>query len=89
LALCPTNWEIKALILRQGLKTAAVALFAGLLLAIGVGRLLSSLLYRVSPLDPVALIVAALVLSITTLVACYLPARRATRLATVNALRAD
>ena len=89
LALGATNWEIKALIVRQGLKTAAVALLAGLLLAIGVGRLLSSLLYRVSPLDPVALIVAALVLSIATLVACYLPARRATRLATVSALRAD
>jgi putative ABC transport system permease protein len=89
LALGATNWEIKALILRQGLKTAGVALFAGLLLAIGIGRLFSGLLYRVSPLDPVALIVAALALSITTLVACYLPARRATRLATVDALRVD
>jgi putative ABC transport system permease protein len=89
LALGATNWEIKALILRQGLKTTAVALFAGLLLAIGIGRLFSSMLYRQSPLDPVALIMAALVLSITTLVACYLPARRATRLATVKALSAD
>ncbi len=89
LALGATNREIEALILRQGLKTAGIALVAGLLLAIGVGRLFSSLLYRVSALDPVALTVAALVLGITTLVAYYLPARRATRLATVNALRAD
>lgn len=89
LALGATNREIKALILRQGLKTAGVGLFAGLLLAIGIGRLFSSLLYRVSPLDPVALIVAALVLSVTTLVACYLPARRATRLASMDALRSD
>lgn len=89
LALGATNRDIKALVLRQGLKTAGAGLFAGLLLAVGIGRLVSSLLYRVSPLDPAALTAAALVLSVTTLVACFLPARRATRLASLDALRTD
>jgi putative ABC transport system permease protein len=61
----------------------------GLVLAAGIGKLLSGLLYRVSPFDPVVLTVAALVLSTTAMVACYLPARRATRVAPTEALRAE
>src|SRR5713226_10460886 len=82
MALGATTGDIKRLVLRQGFKAAAVGLSLGLLLAVGIGRLVSSLLYRVSPLDPAALISAILVLGAATLLACYIPARRATRIAT-------
>src|SRR5713226_2652679 len=54
MALGATTGDIKRLVLRQGFKAAAVGLSLGLLLAVGIGRLVSSLLYRVSPLDPAA-----------------------------------
>ena len=60
-----------------------------LLLAAGLGKLVSGLLYRVSPFDPVVLTIAAVVLSTAALLACYLPARRATRVAPTEALRAE
>jgi ABC-type antimicrobial peptide transport system permease subunit len=66
-----------------------IGLAIGLLLAAGVGKLVSGLLYRVSPFDPVILTAAALVLSTATLLACYFPARRATRVAPTEALRAE
>src|SRR5438034_1232001 len=49
----------------------------------------SGLLYRVSPFDPVALTAAAVVLSTAAMLACYLPARRATGVAPVEALRSE
>ena len=49
----------------------------------------SGLLYRVSPFDPVALTAAAVVLSTAAMLACYLPARRATRVVTLEALRSE
>jgi ABC-type antimicrobial peptide transport system permease subunit len=89
MALGATTGDIKRLVLRQGFKAGAVGLSLGLLLAVGIGRLVSSLLYRVSPLDPAALIAAVLVLGAATLLACYIPARRATRIATLDALRTE
>jgi len=73
----------------EGMKTTVIGLAIGLLLAAGVGKLVSGLLCRVSPFDPVILTAAALVLSTATLLACYLPARRATRVAPTEALRAE
>jgi predicted permease len=89
MALGATSTDVTRLVLRQGLTAAAVGVSVGLLLAAGIGQVVSSLLYEVSPLDPVALCGAVLVLLGSTLVACYGPARRATRIATVDALRAD
>jgi ABC-type antimicrobial peptide transport system permease subunit len=89
MALGATTGDIKRLVLRQGFKAGAVGLSLGLLLAVGIGRLVSSLLYRVSPLDPAALLAAVLVLGAATLLACYIPARRATRIATLDALRTE
>ena len=50
----------------------------GLLLSVGTARLLASLLYEVSTFDPVVFILAPLILAASTLLASYLPARRAT-----------
>jgi predicted permease len=89
MAMGATKGDIRRLVLRQGFKAAAVGLSLGLLLAVGMGRLVSSILYRVSPLDPAALIAAVIVLAVATLLACYIPARRATRIATLEALRTE
>jgi predicted permease len=88
-ALGATNSDIVRLALRQGVRAAAAGLALGLLLAVAIGRLASRLLYRVSPLDPSALVAAVLLLAASTVIACYVPARRATRVAPVDALRTE
>ncbi|MCC7124904.1 MAG: ABC transporter permease [Acidobacteria bacterium] len=88
-ALGATTRDITTLVIGRGLKTTAAGLVLGLVLAIGIGSLASSLLYRVSPLDPFALGAAALVLGTSALIACYVPARRATRISAMDALRTD
>jgi ABC-type antimicrobial peptide transport system permease subunit len=77
------------MILGEGARTSAVGLGIGLLLAVGIGKLASGLLYDVSPFDPVVLTVAAVVLAIASIAAAYVPARRATRIAPLDALRTE
>ena len=89
LALGATNRDIRRLVLRRGLATAAFGLSAGLLLAVGVGRVVAGILYRVSPADPLALAGSVLLLGAATLLACSVPARRAMRVATLEALRME
>jgi putative ABC transport system permease protein len=71
------------------MKTTVIGLAIGLLLAAGIGKLLSGLLYRVSPFDPAIPTAAAIVLSAATMLACYVPVRRPTRVAPTEALRAE
>ncbi len=75
------------MILREGLSLLAVGLGLGLLLALGAGRVLAGLLYGVAPIDPWAFTAAPGVLALATLIACWLPARRATRVDPAVALR--
>jgi ABC-type antimicrobial peptide transport system permease subunit len=89
MALGATTTDVERMVLSEGMKTTVIGLAIGLLLAAGIGKLVSGLLYRVSPFDPVILTAAAFVLSTATMVACYLPARRATRVAPTEALRAE
>ncbi len=89
IALGATSGDVEWLVMREGLRTTIIGLAIGLLMAAGLGKLVSSLLYRVSPFDPAVLTIAAVVLSTAALLACYLPARRATRVAPTDALRAE
>jgi len=89
MALGATTGDVQRLVLREGIRTTIVGLAIGLLLAAGLGKLVSGLLYRVSPFDPAVLTLAAIVLSMTAMLACYLPARRATRVIPLEALRAE
>lgn len=81
--------DVFALVMKQAALQTAVALVAGLLLAVGAGQLLASMLYQVSPADPLALGLATLLLAAAALLACFIPARRATKVDPMTALRTD
>jgi hypothetical protein len=80
-------------VLRMIMREGSIMLFSGvtigLLLAIATAKILSGFLYGVRALDPIAFTVAPLVLIIAALIATWLPARRATRVDPVQALRAE
>ncbi len=71
--------EVRRMILMQGLMTVGLGLLLGLVAAFGLTRLIATLLYNVSPSDPPTYASVAIVLTVTSIVACYLPALRATR----------
>jgi predicted permease len=75
------------MMLREGLVLTAIGAAVGLVLSVAVGKVLSSLLYRVDSFDPVVLSAAPLLLTAVSLIACYIPARRAARLDPMVALR--
>ena len=77
------------MVVRQGLKTVATGLVLGMLLAFVVGRLLADFLVGVSPADPLTYITVTLLLASVAVPAALLPARRATRIDPVVALRAE
>ncbi|HEY2569193.1 MAG TPA: ABC transporter permease [Candidatus Udaeobacter sp.] len=81
--------DVFALIMRQAAMQTALAVGVGLVLSLGAGRVLSKILYQVSPTDPLALISAILMLTIAALLACFFPASRATRVNPMTALRTE
>jgi predicted permease len=87
LALGAEPANLRAMVLRQVARLAAVGIVAGGIAAVGFARLAESLLYGLSAFDPRALAAAAVVLSLVVLGAAYLPARRASRIAPLEALR--
>jgi predicted permease len=89
MALGSTPGHILALVLKEGLGLTVVGLAVGLLIAVGIGQVVGSLLYEVSAFDPLVFAIAPAVLAIAATAACYLPARRATRVAPVTALRSE
>jgi predicted permease len=80
---------VQAMILREGVAMIAVGVTTGLLLGLALGQALAGMLYKVSAFDPVTFLVAPAVLAIVAVVACYLPARRATRVNPLSALRSE
>lgn len=89
LALGASRGDVLRLVLGQGAVLVGTGLGAGLLGAFIASRALRSLLYNVAPLDPSALISALLTLSLVALIACSLPARRASRVDPIEALRME
>jgi ABC-type antimicrobial peptide transport system permease subunit len=78
---------VVALIVKGGLKLAAIGAGLGLVLALGLMGLLRGLLFGVQPTDPAVLLGVVLTTLLTTLVASYIPARRVVRIAPTEALR--
>jgi predicted permease len=87
IALGATRGSILDLVLRQTGYVVAVGLLLGAIAAFGVSRIVASMLYGVNPLEPAVYLVAALLLTAAAALAAYLPARRATRVDPVIALR--
>jgi predicted permease len=81
--------SVAGMVVRQGMGMAAIGIAAGLVLAFGVTRFLSGILFAVTPTDPITLAVVAITLAVAALLACYVPARRATRTDPVEVLRAE
>ena len=81
--------DVFALIMRQGALQTALAVAVGLLLSLAAGRVLSQILYGVSPSDPLSLISSSFMLAVAALLACFLPARRATYVNPITALRTE
>jgi ABC-type antimicrobial peptide transport system permease subunit len=89
MALGASARDVLALVLKEGLVLVAAGLAIGLLLAVGTGFAVASLVYEVGAFDPMVFSVAPMLLALAALVACYVPARRATRVAPVVVLRAE
>jgi putative ABC transport system permease protein len=87
IALGAQRRDVLKLILGQGIMLTIAGLALGLIAALGLTRVLVSLLYGVAPSDPVTLIIVPLVLITISLLACYVPARRAMRVDPMVALR--
>ena len=89
IALGALSASVVRLIVRQGMTLAAIGVALGVVLAFLATRLMATLLYGVRPSDPIAFGAAVLVLAGVSVVASWVPARRAARLDPVQALKAD
>jgi predicted permease len=87
IALGARREQVVHLMLRQGLQPAASGVAIGLMLALALGRVAESLLFNVSPRDPLIMGAVVVVLAVVTFAAAFLPAVRASRVAPSSALR--
>jgi predicted permease len=89
MALGAEGKTVQWMILREGFAMVAAGLAIGLLLALGTGKIVSSILFEVSSTDPFAFTIAPTVLMAAALLATWLPARRATKISPMAALRTE
>ena len=87
MALGAEKKAVLAMILGQGLKTAAIGEGIGVVCALGLTHFLASLLYGVKPTDPLTFVVVSTLLNAVAVLASYIPARRATKVDPMVALR--
>ena len=89
MALGADSREAVRMILGEGLMVTGIGICGGLALSLGVGRVLASQLYKANAVDPAVFLAAPVLLGAVSLLACYLPARRAARVDPMVALREE
>jgi len=87
MALGAARRDVLKMVVKQGAILGAIGIVAGLVAAFGLTRLMESLLYGVRPTDPLTFAVVSLLLAAVALLASYIPARRATKVDPIEALR--
>jgi predicted permease len=89
MALGAQTADVIRLVVRQGMAPVVLGLIVGIVASLALGRLLITQLYQVSPHNPALLAITTLTLGAVALLACFLPARRATFVNPIEALRAE
>jgi len=89
MALGAQTMDVLRLVMGQGMKPVVFGLVVGLAAAVGLGKLVAAQLYQTSPYNPMLLTMTAGVLGFAALLACLFPARRASNLNPVEALRVE
>ena len=87
MALGAHQGDVRRMVVRQGMLLVVVGLGIGLLAAFALTRVMNSLLFQVTAKDPLTFLAVAGLLSMVAFVACYVPARRATKVDPLTALR--
>jgi ABC-type antimicrobial peptide transport system permease subunit len=89
MALGATSSDVQRMVVREGMGIVAIALIVGVGAALVIGRVIGSLLFGVSPGDPATYVTVVGVLLAVALLACWIPARRASGMDPAVALRAE
>jgi putative ABC transport system permease protein len=87
IALGASPSQVMRMVVGQGLKLAMIGVGAGIIVALGTSRALVTMLYEVTPNDPLTFIAVPILFAVVALVACYIPARRGRRVDPLVALR--
>lgn len=89
LALGARPGDVLRMILRDGACLTAAGVVIGLIAALALTRVMQTLLFEITPTDPVTFATFAALIALAAMLACFVPARRATRVDPVSALRAE
>lgn len=88
-ALGAQTGDLMRLIFRQGMTLVAIGVIVGLVAAVALTRVMQSLLFEISATDPLTFMLVVVVLAMSAVLACYLPARRVTKVDPMTALRSE